>query len=321
MRRKTLHLSLALVGLVGLTSCGGGGGEAAKPNAAQAEAEAAEAEAAEAEAALKEALSKSGNGGGLADPNATDEEIEAALGTLLEGGLGQRGEKTKGEGKIRFLNLVEVDGKPAAIDVWWGRPDEKVKAASLAYEELSDSMSPMLTQGFTDNPSAVFTVTDQASGKELWTWDRWDPVAEDNRLTMFSPSDDGGFSSSDLELQPTKKSFDGKIVFPAADAGQVRMYWRSVGKALNGPNDSLLAVGTGGKCLTNGSGIAGPNGNQIEGSTFQVPAGTEMTFSAFPCDATQATVATVAAPAASGRYVLLAYKVAGAPKLLTIPAD
>jgi hypothetical protein len=248
----------------------------------------------------------------------TDAEVEEVIGTLLEAGLGQRGEKTEANAKAKFLNLTEVDGKGVGIDVWWGRPDEQAKAASVAYGESSDWIPAMLTKGFSDNPDAVYTVTEQGTGKELWTWDRWSADDGDDRLIIFSPDESGAFTERARSLGAEAETFDGKAVLPPADAGQVRVTWNPISDLAMG--ESLLAIRHDGACRTNGSGVASPDGSQNNEPNLQLPVGAVVDLVPFPCEASAKSEAQLTLPSESQRGVLLAYKSAGAWKLDFIAA-
>jgi hypothetical protein len=307
-RNRKPHAVLVLLitlGAAGLSSCGGG------------EAVDKAKEAAQTAEAITKANEQVGDGGVI---STLDPEIDKVIGTMLEQGMGQRGKKTKGRGKGRFINLYQVGGKGVEIDVWWGRPDEGAKAATIAFGQSSEWMTPMITKGFTDSADAVYTVTETATTKELFSWDRWTPTEKSQLLMMFSASTDGGLQESTFDFDPTDVDFNKKIVLPAADAGMVRMEWRSFEPALDGTNESLRAIRQGTKCLTNGSGIAGPDGNQIDGASIQVPVGTELALSSGWCNEGTENVATVKVPATSGRAILIAYQAPDGPKLLIEPA-
>jgi hypothetical protein len=307
-RNRKPHAVLVLLitlGAAGLSSCGGG------------EAVDKAKEAAQTAEAITKANEQVGDGGVI---STLDPEIDKVIGTMLEQGMGQRGKKTKGRGKGRFINLYQVGGKGVEIDVWWGRPDEGAKAATIAFGQSSEWMTPMITKGFTDSADAVYTVTETATTKELFSWDRWTPTEKSQLLMMFSASTDGGLQESTFDFDPTDVDFNKKIVLPAADAGMVRMEWRSFEPALDGTNESLRAIRQGTKCLTNGSGIAGPDGNQIDGASIQVPVGKELALSSGWCNEGTENVAPVKVPATSGRAILIAYQAPDGPKLLIEPA-
>jgi hypothetical protein len=294
MRRNrklpALFTLLLTIGATGLSACGGG----------------------DAISEARDAAKRIEADGGPSIPS--DEEIDKVIGTLLEQGMGQRGKKTEGPGKAKFLNLYQVGGKGIDIDVWWGRPDEGVKAATLAFGESSEWMTPMLTQGFSDTPDAVHSVTETATKKELFSWDRWTPTENSQVLMMFSAADDS-FQESLFDFDPAAVDFTKKPVLPPADPGMVRFEWRAFDPVLAGPNDTLRAVRQGSKCLTNGTGIAGPDGNQVEGASLQVPVGAELALSSGWCHEGGDNVATVTVPSTSGRALLLAYQGLDGPKL------
>jgi hypothetical protein len=294
MRRNrklpALFTLLLTIGATGLSACGGG----------------------DAISDARDAAKRIEADGGPSIPS--DEEIDKVIGTLLEQGMGQRGKKTEGPGKAKFLNLYQVGGKGIDIDVWWGRPDEGVKAATLAFGESSEWMTPMLTQGFSDTPDAVHSVTETATKKELFSWDRWTPTENSQVLMMFSAADDS-FQESLFDFDPAAVDFTKKPVLPAADPGMVRFEWRAFDPVLAGPNNTLRAVRQGSKCLTNGTGIAGPDGNQVEGASLQVPVGAELALSSGWCHEGGDNIATVTVPATSGRALLLAYQGLDGPKL------
>jgi hypothetical protein len=302
--RKTHALSIVLsvgLGIVGLSACGSVDKvkEAAK---------------------TAEAIEKAGSAPTMAD-GSVNPEVDKVVGTMLEQGMGQRGKKTKGVGKGKFLNLVEVNGQPVDIDVWWGQPDEGAKVATIAYGQSSEWVTPMVTKGFSDTANAVYTVTDSKTKAEVTSWDRWEPKKENQLLMMFNTNSEGGVSTTSFDFDPAAKDYMDKVILPAADSGMVRLHWLPIDPVLDGPNDSLRAIREGSKCLTNGTGIAGPDGNQIEGQSFQVAVGAELGLSAEYCGNGPATnVATIKAPPTSGRALMLVYPSADGPKLLIEPA-
>jgi hypothetical protein len=298
---QALFALLLTFGAAGLSACGG---SEAIDNAKDA------AKAAEAVQKANEQL-----GDGAVIPS-LDPDMDKVIGTMLEQGMGQRGKKTKGPGKGRFMNLYQVGGKGVEVDVWWGRPDEGAKAATIAFGQSSEWLTPMITKGFTDSADAVYTITETASKKELFSWDRWTPTEKSQLLMMFTASDDGSFQESSFDFDPTYADYNNKIVLPAADSGMVRMEWRSYEPALDGADKSLRAIRQGTKCLTNGSGIAGPDGNQIDGASIQAPVGTELALSSGWCNEGTENVATVKVPETSGRAILIAYQAPDGPKLL-----
>jgi hypothetical protein len=306
-RNRKPHTVLALLVTfgVGLGACGGG---EAIDNAK---------DAAKAAEAVQKANEQLADGGVIPS---IDPDMDKVIGTMLEKGMGQRGEKTKGPGQGKFMNLYQVGGKGVDIDVWWGRPDEGAKVATIAFGQSTEWMTPMITKGFTDSADAVYTVTETATKKELFSWDRWTPTEASQLLMMFTASTDGNFQESGFDFDPANVDFNKKVVLPAADAGMVRMEWRSFQPALDGPDKSLRAIRQGTKCLTNGSGVAGPDGNQIDGATMQVPVGTELALSRGWCNEGPENVATVKVPSASGRAILIAYQAPEGPKLLIEPA-
>jgi hypothetical protein len=276
-------LALGLVGALSLAACGG---SSSKSKAA------------------------SGSGSGSSDPN-----VDKTIQTLLEVGSGQRGAKEDAPGKIRFLNLFVRNGAPVDMDIWWGRPDEKAKAATVRYGEASDYLTPRRAKG---NDSAVYTVTVAGGSEELWTWDRFTPQAKTQRTAMFT-ANDGSFTEYALdEASDVISPYTNKVDFPPPDAGKVRLLWRVLGKSLDAGND-LLAVMAGSTCLTNGSGIAGPDRNQIPDElSFQVAPGTSLDL--HPNCQGPAASNTVKAPSA-GRALLVAYTDSGGKsQLLVVPA-
>ena len=249
-------------------------------------------------------------------------DVDAIIGTLLQGVTGSRGDKVDAPGKVRFVNLVRSGDTPTDIDVWWGQPDEGDKAASVAYGKVSTYLTPRTSKGF-DN--AVYSVTAVGDSAVLWSWDRFSPEGGTRRTVMLAPTDDAtSVSQSDLDEQPGHKDFMGTEYFPAPDSGKVRVLWRPIGRVLD-MTDKILAVapGAGGTCFTNGSGIAGPDGNQVDGSTFQVDPGTQLalfdTCAGTPATGTPVSGAVVASTG-PGRSLLIAYLGPGdRPTLLSLP--
>jgi hypothetical protein len=298
--RKTHHALVlsAIFGLASLTSCGA----VDKAN-----------DAAKTAKAIEKAA-----GATTADGSVDQAAVDKVIGTMLEQTSGQRGKKVQGPGKIKFFNVLTKDGKPVNVDVWWGRPDEKAKAASIVFGETSEWMPPMITKGFGDSKSASYSVTEQGTTTELWITDRWQPTDKSQQFTIFS-IDDGGFSESGFDFDPAAVDYRDKSILPAADAGMVRLSWRPIGDVLDGADDTLRAVRNGSTCLTNGTGIAGPDGNQLDPdeSVFQAPVGVELGLSTTWCgsNGSAANLATVKVPATSGRGALFAYLAPDGPKL------
>lgn len=248
----------------------------------------------------------------------TSDDVNKVIGTLLEGATGARGDKVDGPGKVRFFNVLSMSGKPVDVDVYWGQPDEGAKVTTVPFGTVSDSFTPKLTKGF---DSAVYSVTAKDTKTVLWTWDRFSPTKETLRTVIFMPSDDGtSFSESDVDEEMTVSSFSGKVEFPAPDAGMVRLLWRPLGKSLE-QGENLLTVTDGTTCFTNGSGLAGPDGNPVDGSTFQVKPGTALSLTPFG-DCAKTGIGGMTAPAASGRAILFTYvDAAGKPVMVAVPTQ
>ncbi len=255
----------------------------------------------------------SSNNGASADTSATGTEAEGAssdtvaadvndaIGTMLEVVTGSRGEKEDAPGKIRFMNLLAKDGAGVDIDVYWGLPDEGEKAVTLASGATSEYLSLRKVKGFEDAP---YSVTRSGTKEILWQWDRLTPAEGLQRLAIFS-FNDGSFSEQPIEESSSAKNFDGKPQFEQPTAGNVAIRWIVSGDALD-DGENLLAAATGGKCFTNGSGLAGPDGNQIDASTAQVPAGAEVALYAFGDCGGVAKSNSVKLPA-GGRALLIAF--------------
>lgn len=244
-------------------------------------------------------------------------EVDKSLGSLLEGATGQRGEKVDGPGKVRFINLLVRDGKATDVDVYWGRPDEKAKAATIRYGEASDYLTPKMTKGF---DSAVYSVTVAGTTEELWSWDRFSPEAKDQRSAVWFAGEDGAFNEADIDEPADLISpFTNKPAFPAPTGGKVRLYWRVLGRGIDLGND-LLAVKTGSTCLTNGTGIADTDGNQLQDEqTFQVAPGAPLQLHTNCFEDGTSVGEAVKAPA-SGRAILFALVAPdGKPHLTVIP--
>lgn len=253
--------------------------------------------------------------------DSTGANADKIIGTLLDAVTGARGKKVDAPGKVRFLNLVRTGDATTDIDVWWGQPDEGDKAATITYGAITDYLTPKTVKGF---DSAVYSVTAKGDTKVLWSWDRFSPKADTSRTVMMFPSDDGvAVSESDVDDAPGKKDYLGVEYFGPPDSGKVRVLWMPIGRSLDIPGKILeVAPASGGTCFTNGSGIAGPDGNQIDGSTFQVAPGTKLALFD-TCGATPATGTPVSAavdvPGPSGRVMLVAYLGPGdKPTLLTV---
>lgn len=250
-----------------------------------------------------------------------DSKVANVIDTLLDAVTGARGKKVDAPGKVRFLNLIRTGDATTDIDVWWGQPDEGDKAATITYGAITDYLTPKTAKGF---DSAVYSVTAKGDTKVLWTWDRFSPKADTSRTVMMFPSEDGlSVSETDVDDAPGKKDFQGAEYFGLPDSGKVRVLWMPIGRSLDVPGKILeVAPASGGTCFTNGSGIAGPDGNQIDGSTFQVTPGTKLALFD-TCGGTPATGAPVSAvvdvPGPSGRVMLIAYLGPGnKPTLLTV---
>lgn len=229
-------------------------------------------------------------------------DVDKTVQTLLENASGQRGAKVDGPGKVRFVNLLVQDGKAVDVDVFWGRPDEKDKAATVRFGAASDYITPRLAKGF---DSAVYSVTVAGTSQELWSWDRFSPKEKDQRTVVWFAGDDGKFNETDID-EPADQisSYNNKPVFPAASAGKTRLYWRELGRAIDSGSD-LLVVKSGATCLTNGSGIAGPDTNQLnDEQTFEVAPGAALQLFE-GCDG--AAVGDAVKAPSSGRAILFAY--------------
>jgi hypothetical protein len=260
--------------------------------------------------------SDNGKAAGSSSDGTVDASTEKTIKTLLEAGTGQRGAKEDAPGKIRFLNLIVRNGSPTDVDIWWGRPDEKAKAASVRYGEASDYLTPKRAKG---NDSAVYTVTVAGGQEELWTWDRFTPTDKVQRTAIFSFNDEKRFTETSLEeALDVVSPYSSTVDLPAPDSGRVRLLWRPLGNAISAGDNLLTVMGGGGDCLTNGTGIAGPDGNQLnDGASFQVAPGTSLAL--YPnCQGTAAS-AEVKAPA-SGRGLLIAHlDGSNKPTLLVVP--
>ncbi len=279
-----------LLGCSLLVACGGGGNSSAK--------------------------SASGSTIASAGSTPTVAKIDKTIATLLEVGSGQRGKKEDAPGKVRFANYLSANGKSQDIDVWWGQPNEGEKAATLKSGEVSAYVTPRRAKGFDD---AVYSVTAVGSVEVLWSWDRFGPKQGTQRTVIWYYGDKGEFTESARDESATLiNSFTNRPQFAAPDAGKIRLHWSVIGTAIE-QQDKLLVVTAGGRCLTNGSGIADDTGNQIQDEdTFQVAPETKLTL-ADSCDG--APISEVTAPA-SGRATLFAYlDPAGAPKLALIPVS
>lgn len=244
------------------------------------------------------------------------DQVNGVIGTLLQGVTGARGDKVDGPGKVRFLNLLTMGGKAVDVDIYWGQPDEGAKAGSAKFGTAINYLTPKMAKGF---HSAVYSVTAKGDTKVLWSWDRFTPTKETVRTVVFMPTNDGAsVSETDLDEQIAASGFSSKVEFPAADAGMVRLYWRPLGRSIDS-TDQLLSVTDGTKCFTNGSGLAGPDGNAVNGNTFQVKPGTVLSLSTYgACD--KQGVASVTVPPTTGRAILFAYVDASAkPVMLILP--
>ena len=252
----------------------------------------------------------------VSEETRTSDQVNGVIATLLEGVTGARGDKVDGPGKVRFLNLVTMGAKAVDVDIYWGQPDEGAKAGSAAFGTATDYLTPKMAKGF---DSAVYSVTAKGDTKVLWSWDRFTPTKETVRTVVFMPTEDGeSVSETDLDEQIAVSSFSGKVEFPAPDAGMVRLYWRPLGRSIDS-TDQLLSVTDATTCFTNGSGLAGPDGNAVNGYTFQVKPGTVLSLSPFgACD--KPGVASVTVPPTTGRAILFAYFDASAkPAMLILP--
>jgi hypothetical protein len=263
----------------------------------------------------------SGSSGSNTATTVTDgAAIDKTIGSALEAGTGQRGTKEDAPGKVRFANYLAKDGKAIDVDVWWGQPDEGAKAATVKFGEVSPYLTPKRTKGFDSTPYAITPV---GSTDVLFAWDRFSPVKGSQRTVMW------GYDGADLyetdkdESATLIDSSTSKPEFAAATDGKVRLKWFVLGKAIETP-DRLLVVSTGGKCLTNGSGIADPNdelGNSLNDYSidwFDVDPGATLSFlvgcGGEPLGGTRVTVP------AKGRGLLLAYlDAAGKPTLTLLP--
>lgn len=228
-------------------------------------------------------------------------DVNAVIDTAFEVVTGQRGEKEDAPGALRVDNLLSRGGEPVDIDVYWGRPDEGEKAATVAFGQASDYLVPRRVKGLQD---AVFTITIAGTNEELMTWDRWSPSSAADRVTAAFMFDGDSVSLAMVDENPaTLDSLTNAPMFPASDAGSVRLRWRAFGTSLEA-GDSLLSVTLDGKCLTNGSSWAAPDGNpSFDLSTVQVPGGSTLGFAA-TCDGPSVSDVTVPA---GGRALLFAY--------------
>jgi hypothetical protein len=246
--------------------------------------------------------------------------IDKTISTALEVGTGQRGKKEDAPGKMRFANYLAKDGKAIDVDVWWGQPDEGQKAATVKFGEVSPYLTPRRTAGFT---SAPYSVTAVGSTEVLFSWDRFDPKKGSQRTVIW------GYDGADLFEQDKDESatlIDGstnKPEFAPPTNGKVTLKWFVLGDAISTP-DRLLVVSTGGKCLTNGSGIADPNdelGNSLNDysiDTFDADPGAVLSF-IVGCGGEPLAGTSVKVPA-KGRGLLLAYlDAAGKPVLTLLP--
>lgn len=229
-------------------------------------------------------------------------DANGVIDTALEILSGQRGDKEDAPGALRVDNLLARNGAPVDIDVYWGRPDEGEKAATLAFGQVSDYLTPRRAQGSQD---AVFTITVAGTMEELMTWDRWSPQSAADRATAVFTFDGEAVSLALIDENPaTLDSATNQPMFPAADAGQVRLRWWPLGDSLD-LGESLLSVTRAGTCLTNGSYWAGPDGSAgFDVSSSQVPSGSTLGFAA-TCDGEP--ISTVVAPT-GGRAILLAHR-------------
>jgi hypothetical protein len=199
------------------------------------------------------------------DSAATDEakavtDAQKAVSTILKVGGSLLG-REDAPGKVRFGNFLTSGGPSTDVDVWWGLPDDREKAATVKLGELSPYLTPRRVKG---SDSVMFTVTATASNEVLWMWDRLSPTKATQQTVLWHFEDGEFFQNSLNESLTEVFSSEGIPDLPEPDNGKVRLRWFVLGTAIE-MDDRLLVVTSGGKCLTNGTGIADDSGDMVIG--------------------------------------------------------
>jgi hypothetical protein len=237
---------------------------------------------------------------------AGDVNIDKTISSVLEVGTGQRGKKEDAPGKVRFANYLAKGGKAIDLDVWWGKPDEGQKAATVKFGEVSPYLTPKRTKGFTSAPYAITAV---GSTQSLFEWDRFEPVNGTQRTVIWSYD---GENLSEFDVGESLTLIEGgrdRPEFAAPTTDKVKLRWIVLGSAIE-VQDDLLRVRAGEKCLTNGTQIADPNdelGNSLSDfsiDTFDVEPGAALNLAVGCTGAASGTAVT--APA-KGRGLAIAY--------------
>jgi hypothetical protein len=248
--------------------------------------------------------------------------VDKVLTSALEVSTGARGKKVDAPGKLRFANYFSKDGKAVDLDLWWGQPDEGQKAATIKFGEVSPYLTPKQTEGFT---SAAYSMTEVGNPKVVVGGDDVTTTKDLQRTIIWSAGGTGISLGSVGESLTLIDAYTGKIELGPPASGKVGLQWIVLGDVLETP-DNLLAVTSGGICLTNGTQIADPTdplGNALKGPNgevqdrFDADPGAVLTFTVGCGGAPTGNTVTVPA---KGRGLLVAYfDPAGKPVLALIP--
>src|SRR5262245_12882917 len=86
-----------------------------------------------------------GSAGGADDTGSAADDV---LGSVADAVGDALADTEDAPGAARFVNLMQLDGAPIDVDVWWGLPDDGNKAVSLKYGEASDYLTPQQSEAF-----------------------------------------------------------------------------------------------------------------------------------------------------------------------------
>jgi hypothetical protein len=190
----------------------------------------------------------------------------------------------------------------------------------VKFGEVSPYLTPRRTKGFTSVP---YSVTAVGSAKTVFDWDRFEPKKGSQRTVIWG-YDDGNIFEQDKDESATLIDVGtDRLEFAPPTSGKVALKWFVLGAAIETP-DHLLVVSTGGKCLTNGTGIADPNdelGNSLSDlsiDTFEADPGAVLSL-IDGCGGEPLAGTSVTVPA-KGRGLLFAnLNAAGKPVLTLLP--